>query len=125
MKDQTPRSNPLQFLYGGLFVRRSNRGDPALPSVSLASRDSHTLEDVDLEDDAEMLEEDATTPSWWQKLAQSLHGHTLACDEDPSQYDFAFSVRFSSMAVSAYLFWLPLAGFLHFFESSTTGFPEA
>ena len=88
MKDHTPRSNPLQFLYGGLFVRRI-RHDPALPSVSLASRDSHTMEEVDLDD----AEEDATTPSWWQKLAQSLHGQTLACDEDPSQDDFAFSVR--------------------------------
>ena len=88
MNDQktTPRSNPLQFLYGGLFVRR-NREDP-LPSLSLASRDSQSLEDIELEEEVH-----ETTPSWWQKLTHSLQGQTLACDEDPSQYDFAFSVR--------------------------------
>lgn len=81
---QNTKSTPLRFLFGGMFVRR-NRADP-LPSVSLASRDSQTMDEA---------EEDVSdsTPSWWQKLANSLQGQTLACDEDPSQYDFAFSVR--------------------------------
>lgn len=78
------RSNPLQFLYGGMFVRR-NQEEP-LPSVSLASCDSESM-------DPGMDELHDSGPTWWQKLAQSLHGNTLACDEDPSQYDFAFSVR--------------------------------
>jgi len=75
------KSNPLQFLYGGLFVRRNK--DEQLPSVSLASRDSQSIEAQ------EMVQEASQT--WWQKLASSLQGHTLACDEDPSTYEFAFS----------------------------------
>ena len=78
------KSNALQFLYGGMFVRR-NRDEP-LPSVSLASRDSQVIE-------AEEMQREAAQ-SWWQKLASSLQGQTLACDEDPSSYEFAFSVRF-------------------------------
>ena len=81
--NQNTKSNPLQFLYGGMFARRK-RADP-LPSLSLASRDAQVMDEA---------EEDVldSTPSWWQKLANSLQGQTLACDEDPSQYDFAFSV---------------------------------
>ena len=79
------KSNPLQFLYGGMFVRR-NRDEP-LPSVSLASQDSQMIEEIEFQQEA--------SQSWWQKLASSLQGHTLACDEDPSSYEFAFSVRSS------------------------------
>lgn len=81
---QNTKSTRLQFLFGGMFVRRNTAGP--LPSVSLASRDSQTMDEA---------EEDVSdsTPSWWQKLANSLQGQTLACDEDPSQYGFAFSVR--------------------------------
>ena len=69
-----------------MFVRRKNRADHPT-SVSLASQDSqHTDEEAE----EEVVD---FTPSWWQKLALSLQGQTLACDEDPSQYDFAFSVR--------------------------------
>ena len=77
------RSNPFQFLYGGMFVRKNKE---SLPSVSLASRDSESMEPPVFNDSA---------PTWWQKLAQSLNGQTLACDEDPSQYEFAFSVSLS------------------------------
>ena len=79
-ENETTKSNPLQFLYGGMFVRKSKE-----PSVSLASRDSESAEQAAAYQDA--------TPSWWQKLKQSLNGQTLACDEDPSQYNFPFSVR--------------------------------
>ena len=82
--NQNTKSNTLQNLLGGMFVRRK-KAEP-LPSVSLASRDAQVMDEA---------EEDVldSYPSWWQKLANSLQGQTLACDEDPSQYDFAFSVR--------------------------------
>ena len=79
------RSNPLQFLYGGMFVRKHKLSEPPL---NLARGDSE-LEELETGEEPTM----ATTPSWWQKLALSLHGRPLACEEDPSQYDFAFSVR--------------------------------
>lgn len=73
----------VQFLQAKLFARRG-KDTNTLPNPSLASRD--TLD----EDEVEASE--TNTPSWWQKLAHSLQGKTLACDEDPSQYDFPFSV---------------------------------
>jgi len=76
------KSNPLQFLYGGMFVRRNS--DEPLPSLSLASRDSQSIEAQEMQQEA--------SQTWWQKLTSSLQGHTLACDEDPSSYEFAFSV---------------------------------
>jgi hypothetical protein len=79
------RSNPLQFLYGGMFVRKHKLPEPPL---NLARGDAE-LEELETGEEPTM----ATTPSWWQKLALSLHGRPLACEEDPSQYDFAFSVR--------------------------------
>ena len=84
LNDST-RMGPLQFLYGGLFVRKNRRRTEKQveTTVSLASQDSQTMEQPTLQESSQ---------SWWQKLAQSLQGQTLACDEDPSSYEFAFSV---------------------------------
>ena len=83
--NQNTKSAPLQFLFGGMFVRR-NKDEP-LPSISLASRDSQAMEE------SMEFHDSSSSQGWWHKLTHALQKETLACDEDPSQYDFAFSVR--------------------------------
>jgi hypothetical protein len=83
----SPRSNPLQYLYGGMF---NKQGSP------LASQDGHEGEEA--YNHQNQANNTPSSPTWWSKLASSLQESgrgsrgrgTLPCDEDPRRYPFPY-----------------------------------
>lgn len=88
-------TNEDEYDEGGLYNHNINHNN------NNNNADNHTgqfrIDDDEEYDEEHVMDfEDEPSHSWWQKLAASLHAGQnphLACDEDPSQYGFAFSVR--------------------------------
>ena len=88
----SPRSTPLQFLFGGLFRKNA-------PSSENSAREdtSRAQNEESLEHDDFSVFEDEENPAnydsghhWWNNLMAALQTKKLACDEDPTQYEFPF-----------------------------------
>ena len=83
-------SQPMQFLLGGLFkMRKGNPTQEVLPQSSEEFRisDDHDLQASFSEGLGPM---EGGAPNWWNMVVQGLTGSRLACEEDPSNYNFAF-----------------------------------
>ncbi|KAL7569950.1 hypothetical protein ACA910_008607 [Epithemia clementina (nom. ined.)] len=88
------RLAPLQFLFGGMFQSlkgKANQDAPPPPPLhhneNFVISDDNDIEAVFSEGLGPSLE---GSPNWWGKVLQGLKGSKLACDEDPSTYDFPF-----------------------------------
>jgi len=89
------RSLPMQFLLGGMFKTHSEEPQLSTPhdiegqrhSGHESSDDSSVVFNDEEENSANYMN---SNNHWWNVLMTSLQGKKLACDEDPTQYDFPF-----------------------------------